>query len=386
MKTVTILLAIVIDLLFGDPPNRWHPTAWMGSLISYTKSWWSKTAGKENDLLGHNSPPAPSDSWALYTSSGRASAITHKDAAEMALGAVTVLGGMGMVTGISAVLAWLCSCLPAPFDLLAQAALLKTTFSLHGLDRAAGEVQSALAMGDLPKARRSLAWHLVSRDTSTLDEALVAAATVESIAENTSDGVIAPLFYYVVGGLPAAVAYRFANTADAMLGYHTPELEWLGKAPARLDDLLNLLPARLTGLLIALAAPLAGGDIRNALLAMRKDAHRTQSPNAGYPMSAMAGALEVELEKHGHYKLGAGGRSATAADIHRARRTMLATTWLFVAAVAGWRACLVHTAEPDSCEWVRSSGLIVDKPSEILYNLIKIKTEIIDSCQKSEDI
>jgi adenosylcobinamide-phosphate synthase len=259
----------------------------------------------------------------------------HKPAFDLFYGTGIVLSGMGLAAAAGATLAWLCTRLPALPGLLLEAAALKTTFSLRGLDRAAGEVQSALENGDLPGARTALAWHLVSRETSALDEALVAAAAVESVAENTSDGVVAPLFYYAVGGLPAALAYRFANTADAMLGYHSPALEWLGKVPARLDDLLNLLPARLTGILIALATPLTGGSSRGALQGMCRDAHQTQSPNAGYPMSAMAGALGVELEKSGHYRLSAGGRAATAADIQRARRTLLATALLFAAATAG---------------------------------------------------
>jgi adenosylcobinamide-phosphate synthase len=132
------------------------------------------------------------------------------------------------------------------------------------------------------------------------------------------------LFWYSIGGLPLALAYRFANTADAMLGYHTAELEWLGKIPARLDDALNWLPARLSGLLLALAAPAAGGSTQAALQAMRRDAGSTESPNAGYPMSAAAGALDVALEKRGHYRLNAAARCPSAADLGGARRLLWA--------------------------------------------------------------
>jgi adenosylcobinamide-phosphate synthase len=171
-----------------------------------------------------------------------------------------------------------------------------------------------------------LGWSLVSRDTSELDESQVASAVIESVAENASDSLIAPLFYYMLGGLPLALVYRFANTADAMLGYHTPEFEWLGKIPARLDDLLNLLPARLTGWLIVLASPLAGGNMLHAKQTMHRDAANTASPNAGFPMSAMAGALGIELEKTAHYRLGYGGRKPTSADIRRSRTILLAAT------------------------------------------------------------
>ncbi len=212
---------------------------------------------------------------------------------------------------------------------------METTLSLPGLDRAARDVQAALEAGDRPEARRWLSWHLVSRDTALLDENLTAAATIESIAENASDSVTAPLIYYAFGGLPAALAYRFANTADAMLGYHSPELEWLGKAAARLDDLLNLLPARLTALLFAAAAHIAGGSGIDALETIRRDAGTTDSPNAGYPMSSMAGALGVELEKRGHYRLGAGSRRPVTADVRRARGLLLAAAGLLTVVLVG---------------------------------------------------
>jgi len=137
-----------------------------------------------------------------------------------------------------------------------------------------------------------------------------------------SDGIVAPLFYYALGGLPGALAYRFFNTADAMLGYRDAAHEWLGKVPARLDDMANLLPARLTSLLLILAAAFTGDDARRAWRIWRRDSGVTASPNAGHPMSAMAGGLGVELEKVGHYRLGAGQRPPRSSDIGRAVRMM----------------------------------------------------------------
>jgi adenosylcobinamide-phosphate synthase len=242
--------------------------------------------------------------------------------AELAYGTVLVTGGSLCAAGLGSLFEQLLDKLPAPFQIFGAAVILKATLSVRGLDQAAREVQAALETGDLPTARRLLGWSLVSRDTSELDEPQVASATIESVAENASDSVIAPLFYYALGGLPLALAYRLANTADAMLGYHTPELEWLGKIPARLDDLLNLLPARLTGWLIVLAGPFGSGNPHRAGQTMLHDAGNTASPNAGYPMSAMAGALGVELEKIGHYRLGSGGRKPVSTDIQRARRIL----------------------------------------------------------------
>jgi adenosylcobinamide-phosphate synthase len=148
----------------------------------------------------------------------------------------------------------------------------------------------------------------------------VAGAAIESLAENITDSVTAPLLAYALGGLPAAWAYRFANTADAMWGYRSPEFEQLGKFPARLDDALNWLPARLTGWLLALSAWPAGEDGRNAVQTMLAQHSRTPSPNAGWTMSAMAGALGVTLTKRGVYSLEGGKAHLGTTTIRRALR------------------------------------------------------------------
>jgi len=287
-KSLILPIALTIDLLFGDPPNRYHPVAWMGSLIGWLRQFTPQSGEREKFLFG----------------------------------TILTLGGAGLMAAIGVMISKIAQLLPRSLRYLLEAALLKATFSLRGLDRAAGEVQMALEGDDLPEARRLVSWHLVSRDTSQLDESQVAAATIESVAENASDSIIAPLFYYSLGGLPTALAYRFANTADAMLGYRDAEREWLGKFPARFDDVLNFIPARLTGLLIVLAAKLSGDNANQSLEIMQRDAVTTESPNAGYPMSAMAGALGVELEKQGQYNLGAGMRAPHSNDIKRARNLL----------------------------------------------------------------
>ena len=239
--------------------------------------------------------------------------------AEFMYGIFMISIGLGLATSAGWMISRLASFLPTWAGWLIEGMFLKLTVSLRGLDRAACEVQAALEKKDLPEARRLLSWHLVSRDTSQLDESKVSAAAIESVAENASDGIIAPLFFFAIGGLPAAFAYRFVNTADSMLGYRDTEREWLGKVPALLDDALNFIPARLTGLFIILSAFVAGADGKEAWRIMRRDSRVTASPNAGVPMSAMAGALNVELEKINHYILGKGLRAPTAADIVRAR-------------------------------------------------------------------
>jgi adenosylcobinamide-phosphate synthase len=179
---------------------------------------------------------------------------------------------------------------------------------------------------------------IVSREVAELDEARVAAAAVESLAENASDSVAAPLLYYVAFGLPGAYLYRMANTLDAMWGYRG-RYEFLGKAAARTDDLLNLIPSRLAALATVVSCWAVGGSSPGAWVCARKDSARTASPNAGWPMAAMAGALGVRLEKVGHYALNAGGRSPEVADLRRAMRVTaasLATTALGTLLLSTW--------------------------------------------------
>ncbi|MBS1252231.1 MAG: Cobalamin biosynthesis protein CobD [Anaerolineales bacterium] len=280
--------ALLLDLALGDPPNRYHPVAWMGNAIAF-----AQRRAPEHGVLG-----------------------------QLASGALITVTGVTTAAVLGRLLDRVVARLPGPIGWLVEAGLLKTMFSIRRLATAAEEVESALGTNDLPEARRLVGWHLVSRDTAALDAAQVAAATIESVAENASDGVVAPLLYYALGGLPAVLAYRFVNTGDAMLGYRDDAHEWLGKAPARVDDLANLLPARLTAALLVSAAALAGEDAGEGWRAWRRDAGETDSPNAGHPMSAMAGALGVELEKAGYYRLGAGQRLPTAKDIGRAARLL----------------------------------------------------------------
>jgi adenosylcobinamide-phosphate synthase len=295
-----LFLALTLDLLLGDPPNRFHPTAWMGNLIRF---------------LMRFRPHANSTSEFLY-------------------GIFILFIGISLSAGAGFGILYLASFLPPWVGILFQALFLKLTISLRGLNHAAKEVQIALKSQDLPEARRLLSWHLVSRDTLQLNEAQISAAAIESVAENASDGIIAPLFFYAIGGLPAAFVYRFVNTADSMLGYRDVEREWLGKFPARFDDLLNFIPARLTGLFVMLSTPFCNASFQGAWKIMRRDASQTASPNAGIPMSAMAGALNVELEKIDHYKLGKGLHKPIPTDLTRARAILFISVVLVTLTLA----------------------------------------------------
>ncbi|EYB69009.1 cobalamin biosynthesis protein CobD [Deinococcus phoenicis] len=287
-----LLLALVLDSL-GEPPARWHPVVWMGHFLKGARGRWRGTT------------PA---------------AQLREGAAGWALGAGLVAGA-GLLAG------------RLPGGWVTRGVLLKPLLARRALFAAVAEVHAALAAGAVPEARRLLAWHLVSRDTAELTAAEVAGAAIESLAENLSDSVVAPLLCCRAGGLPLAALYRYANTADAMWGYRTPELEDAGKVAARADDLLNLAPARLTAVCALLASLPAGLDTSGAWRAWRQDARKTASPNAGHPMSAFAGALGVRLDKRGVYVLNADGRVPQAADIPRALRLARLTLGLGVLAL-----------------------------------------------------
>lgn len=275
-RSQTLLVAILLDLLLPELPNSVHPVVLIGRWLA----------------LGERRAPG-------------------SDRARLLWGAGWLLGGIGLSVTIARAV---------QRPLLAQAALAHTLFAYRALDRAVGQVQAALERDDLPEARRLLSWHLVSRSTADLSEREVAAAAIESLAENLSDSLVAPLCCFALGGLPGLAAYRVSNTADAMWGYHSPRYEYLGKTAARCDDLLNLAPARLSAVLIALAAQLVAGSGGRAWQIARRDHGRTASPNAGWPMAAMAGALDTTLIKIDHYQLGDGVQPPDAALISQARR------------------------------------------------------------------
>ncbi len=260
-RLAVFALALALDLALGEPPMPVHPTVWIGR------------AAQALEPLGRRLAPRGQLAF------GGAVALLLPMAAVWASRQALRRAGGG----------WR--------GLLAEAALLKSTFAVRALLAEALALRRLLG-GQLEAARRQ-ARALVSRDTSHLDEAHLVSAGLESLAENTTDAFLAPWLYYVLAGTSGALAYRAINTLDAMWGYHG-QYEHLGKAAARLDDVANLLPARLGALLLALAS----GRPRPALATALAQHGRTASPNAGWTMSAMAGALGVELEKEGHYRLG----------------------------------------------------------------------------------
>jgi adenosylcobinamide-phosphate synthase len=259
--------ALAIDLLFGELPTRLHPVVWMGTLVRWVERGFPRQGPLRQLTAGALCALLLPSAFALAT-----------------LLLLRTLERWPLAHWLSQVL------------------LLTGMFAARALGDAARQVKQALDRAELQTARAGLR-SLCSRDPSRLAAADLVGASVESLAENASDSFVAPLFYYALFGLPGAVFYRAVNTLDSMLGYHG-HYEYLGKASARLDDLLNFIPARITALLILFAGALRGMNVRRAIVIWRRDAATTESPNAGRPMAAMAGLLGVRLEKAEHYQLG----------------------------------------------------------------------------------
>lgn len=281
-----LALAVLLDLTLREVPSRFHPTVWIGKTVALAEGVAPK--GKLGGLLA-------------------GALMCLLIAGAWAAAAYFSVQGLQSIHSIAYI--------------LVGTVLLKTTFAVKMLHQVAAQVRGSLLRGDLSQARANLK-SLVSRDTSSLSPEQAAAATVESVAENTTDSFIGPWLAFALFGLPGAIAYRAINTLDSMIGYHG-KYEYLGKTSARLDDLMNLMPARLSALLlVAGSAVLPGQTFRGAWRIMWRDHRLTPSPNSGWTMSGMAGALGVELEKVGHYRLGDPGRSLEPQDIARALQSM----------------------------------------------------------------
>jgi adenosylcobinamide-phosphate synthase len=298
MAAAVTLLALLLEIMIGYPDRLvrmiGHPVTWMGALI-----------GMLDRCLNRDSA-------------------TPK-ARQMA-GTITVLILIAVVGTIVLMLER--ALLRLPFGSVTAALIASTLLAQRSLHAHVARVATALEQDGLAAGRKAVS-HIVGRDAEALDQAGVARAAIESLAENFSDGVVAPAMWMVAGGLTGAAVYKAINTADSMIGFRNPRHAAFGWAAARLDDLVNLPAARLSGLLIVAAAGLTrGASPAAAWRAVRRDAHRHRSPNAGYPEAAMAGALGLRLAGPRIYDgiqvddamMGDGRRAADAADIRAALR------------------------------------------------------------------
>ena len=302
LDALVLVLALLLDLALGEPPNRAHPTVWIGKTIA----------------LAERVAPGPDSAPAVQLAAG---------------GLMTLVVPAAWGAAAWALAYGLMQLHPIAY-LLLVAILLKTTFSVRMLHRVAADISHILLSGDIQEARRQMS-ALVSRDTSQLTIGQMAAGAIESVAENITDSIVGPLLAFALFGLPGAVAYRAVNTLDSMVGYHG-RYEYLGKTSARLDDLVNLIPARLAAGLLwfatAVLPGMAGGRAWSIMLAHRG---RTESPNAGWTMAAMAGGLGVTLEKIGHYRLGDPAPEPLPKHIGIATRALYGTTALSAGVAIG---------------------------------------------------
>ena len=262
MRPQQLLMAYILDLVLGDPQGWPHPVRWMGRMISWGERWVGRLSrSPTGELLG---------GAVLANSLVGVSFLAPRYAIER-------LSRRQKTVGLTAevLLAWSC-------------------LAMRSLQREAGEVLDALDARDLSTARARLS-RIVGRDTIHLNEAAICRAVIETVAESTCDGVIAPLTFLAVGGVPAAMAYKAINTLDSMIGHMEQPYTFMGRCAARTDDLANFLPARLTALCIVVAAALVHQDAAAAWRIWRRDGSKHLSPNAGQCEAAMAGALGVRL-------------------------------------------------------------------------------------------
>lgn len=300
------MAAFFLDTVLGDPQTRWHPVAVLGHLIAFLEKL-------------------------LYPLRG-------SDAQKFAMGSLLTLLVLCISYAFAEGLLLAARQLPVAWGAdVVSVILLYFCISPRMLAKAGQDIYALLVKGDIAAAREHVGY-IVGRDTAELDEADAARAAIETVAENTVDGVIAPLFFFALGGAPLAVLYRAANTMDSMLGYKNERYLYFGRMAARVDDVLNFVPARITGILFVMAAFLLGYDGRNALNILVRDAAGHPSPNGGHAEAPVAGALHIRLgginyyfgERHFRAYMGDAHMDITAKHILGAIRLMYTVTVLFL--------------------------------------------------------
>ena len=303
---IVAIVAFLTDALLGDPHSKFHPVVLIGNLISLLEKILRR------DL----------DSPVLKIFKGGV------------LVCIVVTGSLLVGFGIET----LTNDIPSlAARIFIQAFILSFMISPRSLADAAREIYFLLERENLALARDKVGW-IVGRDTQNLNEAEVARATIETVAENTVDGIISPLFFFALGGLPLAVAYRAVNTMDSMLGYKNEKYIYFGRVAARLDDVANFIPARMTAMLFICAAMILQLDYRNAFNMMKRDAKKHPSPNGGWAEATVAGALNIRLggmnyyfgEPHFRAYMGEPNEILEAVHILGAIRMMYTATILFL--------------------------------------------------------
>ncbi len=307
LPIIAVAIAVSLDFLIGDPKNRYHPTVWIGKLI-----------GKSVPYYRTNNP------------------LTEKmNGAILVFLVVTIVSipiflfSFGLKYLENLAIIGIPKILLISLSIIASSVLLKTTIAIKGMEEHASKIMEALSKNNLDDARTKLSM-IVKRNTKNLDRQHVISATLESISENIVDGITGPLFYFSIFGLVGAFCYRTINTIDSMIGYKTEIFRNLGWFGANSDKVLNYLPSRITSLVMILSCIILKGNWRGSIQIMKRDSFKTSSPNAGYPMATMAGALGIRFEKLEHYVIGDGNSEITERHFRIAISIMKITSILFV--------------------------------------------------------
>ena len=312
-----IAAAAVLDLVIGDPQWMPHPVRWIGRLITVLEDW----------LRGHR---------------GQKNTAHRQEAQEVKKkGALLVLIVLIVTAVATVLLVRVMSAIHPVLGTAAEIILCCYTLAARNLRDSAMAVYQPLVRGSIERARKAVSM-IVGRDTSVLDAEGIARAAVETVAENTADGVIAPMFYLFLGGTTGGMIYKAINTMDSMLGYHNEEYQYFGTVAARLDDVAGFFPARLSALCLIAAARITGMDAKGAYKIFLRDRHNHTSPNSAQTEAACAGALGVQLGGGNYYfgkyvekpTIGDATRPVEAADIARANKLMYATAALGLGAAA----------------------------------------------------
>jgi adenosylcobinamide-phosphate synthase len=296
---IIVGFALGLDLIFGDPKNKYHPTAWIGKIIAKL----TPLAKNQNSYV------------------------------EKLGGIFIIVTSVGVVVTLLLILDLGISLLTTDWVIIAVSVivgvfLLKSTIAIRGMEHYALAVMDSLENDNLDSARVNLSM-IVKRNTQNLDKNHVISGVLESVSENTVDGITGPLFYFAIFGLPGAFVYRIINTADSMIGYKTDMFKNIGWFTATCDTILNYIPSRLTGLIMIVSAAILQNNWKESYKIMLRDGKKTDSPNAGYPMAALAGALETKFEKLDHYSLGDLETTLTKEHVLSAITIMKLTSFLF---------------------------------------------------------
>lgn len=298
-----VCFSVSFDYLVGEPPNRIHPVVWIGKTINFFTAK-IKKKGKDKAHNGLNEK---------IQGSILAISLTSAIGILSYLALVSSLHSLGIIAFI-----------------LLSTYILKSMFSIKSMDKHINDILMDIERKDIDRARLDLS-KIVSRDTKTLSEEKILSACIECIAESFVDGILSPLFYFGILNIPGAIMFRVVNTLDSMIGYKDNYYKNMGWMSAKMDTMMNLLPARVSIIFLVTSSLILKQDWKKSITICKRDGRKTESLNAGLPMSAIAGALKIQLEKINHYKLGDATENITIEKCKISLKITKTATLIFIA-------------------------------------------------------